>query len=183
MVLRFCFVGIIPPPPSVLEESTADDHFSFLEKHFLMTVACVIILLLLAFIFILWFSLRKKKRLVGYLSPFYKQRNNLRQLINYLCALISRYFCFLLCDMCLDFINSRSEEVTTHAEERPHNEKTMDRDNRRNCQQVYTSSPIKSNEKLQDAAAGESTANRKTCPLFMTIIVCSHVRDKPVRDI
>ncbi|KAJ8923467.1 hypothetical protein NQ315_010045 [Exocentrus adspersus] len=39
-----------------------------------------------------------------------------------------------------------------------HEEKTVDRDNRRNCQQVYTSSPVKSNEKLSDDA---SVANEK----------------------
>lgn len=74
-----------------------------------------------------------------------------KQLIMYLYALL--YFYFLFCN--LGSARSRLQEAT-HAEEQPHDKKTVDRDNRRNCQQVYTSSPIKSTEKLQDAAAGES---------------------------
>lgn len=35
-----------------------------------------------------------------------------------------------------------------------HEEKTVERDNRRNCQQVYTSSPVKSSEKLADDVSG-----------------------------
>lgn len=46
-----------------------------------------------------------------------------------------------------------------HSEEESNDEKLVERDNRRNCQQLYTSSPIKSTEKLQDAAAGKKTVH------------------------
>lgn len=79
----------------------------------------------------------------------------------------------LLC-ICFHFLQYRSEGATT-AEAQPRDEKTIERDNRRNCQQVYTSSPIKSSEKLQDAAGGEVTVHRRTCLLFMLRIVYSNV--------
>lgn len=80
-------------------------------------------------------------------------------------------------------IYSRSEEAARVQEQQPHDDKTIERENRRNGQQVYTSSPLKSNEKLQEVAAGEAVANRKTCSLFMVAIVCSHIRDNAVCDV
>lgn len=56
---------------------------------------------------------------------------------------------------CLSSTVCRQSESKDATPEEQHEEKTVERDNRRNCQQVYTSSPVKSSEKLQSEGAGK----------------------------
>lgn len=48
----------------------------------------------------------------------------------------------------------RNPDNNGHREEVTRDEKVTERENTRNCQQVYTSSPVKSTEKIQDDVSG-----------------------------